>query len=293
MEVFLVNTAMSGFTNLFLASNPGSAVGWPALTEFTYDQNFEYNIISTAGMAFNDDGTRLYGTTDDGAQSRMVQNVPPWSIGYVPEDETVPISVLVRGSNRLREFAFSSDGTKVFAAFLGLDTIEEITNAGPAFNPEVGDLAVTVDSFAVTPDNPRSLDMKPDGLRLWYVTNNAGRDIFEVDLTVADDLTTASMGNSFAPAEGDMLCMKFSPDGKKFFTIGLDRNLYEYDVATLWDITTATYSGNFININANAPVGADAIGFDLSPTGNHLVCLYQHVGDANNSETAHYTSAGI
>lgn len=267
--------------------------GWPALTQFTYDQNFEFNQLSMVGLTINDDGTRLYGASDDAATSRFIRTDPPWSVGFTPEDEIAPDIVLSRGSDRIREMSFSNDGTKVFAAVFGDDTIEEIANAGAAFNPASGDLAVVTDTFTPTPVEPRSVDISPDGTKIWYVSNTSGRDIFEINLSTPNDLTSAVMGNSFAPAEGDMLCMKFAPDGSKFFTLGLDLVLYEYSVDTDFDISDNPTLQNSLNVNANAPTGAASVGFDLSPTGNHLYVVYRHTSLASNNEIGHYTSPGV
>jgi DNA-binding beta-propeller fold protein YncE len=78
-----------------------------------------------------------------------------------------------------------------------------------------------------------------------YVIGSVGDDVNEYDLSTAWDVTTASYLQNFSIAAQDSFPtgIFFKPDGTKMYVIGNSGDaVYEYDLSTAWDISTASYS---------------------------------------------------
>jgi len=118
-------------------------------------------------------------------------------------------------------------------------------------------------NFSVNSQSAAPLDVffKSDGTKM-YVSGSGS--IFEYDLTTAWDVSTASLNDSESilrdsggSSNGGVF---FKPDGTKFFvaTTRYDR-VYQYDVSTAWDITTASADTptNYFNVypEENFPQG--------------------------------------
>ena len=251
---------------------------WPDVSTWILDTiPIEYNVSGSGaglvGCVWNNDGTRLYCVADSGTGVDPVwRNTPDYSVPYVPESDTTPESVVNPTGTRLREVAWNGDGSVMIGVDYSSNRLVELVNSGTPwtpYNPVSGDVSATIgNTFSVVASSlPRSIDISPDGYTLWYVANSTGRNIYEVTLSTAFDITSGTNGSVFAPPQGDMVAMKFSPTGLKFYALGLDRVLYEYTCTVAFDISTASYSGNSIDVtNSRTPVC-----FDVSPDATKLV----------------------
>ena len=115
-------------------------------------------------------------------------------------------------------------------------------------------------SFSVAAQDtaPSGIFFKPDGLKM-YVVGNFGDDVNEYDLRVAWDISTAVFLQLFSVAGQDTapLGLFFKPDGLKMYVSGSNADsVYEYDLSTAWDVTTAVYLQNLhVGFEDIIPVG--------------------------------------
>ncbi len=94
---------------------------------------------------------------------------------------------------------------------------------------------------------PTGIFFKPDGLKM-YVVGNFSDDVNEYDLRVAWDISTAVFLQLFSVAAQDTISTSifFKPDGLKMYVAGANNdNVYEYDLSTAWDVTTASFLQSF------------------------------------------------
>lgn len=102
--------------------------------------------------------------------------------------------------------------------------------------------------FVGTQDaTPGGLFFKPDGTKM-YVAGPTTDVIFQYDLSTAWDITTASYIQSFSIAGQEAFVRQavFKPDGTKMYIIGsVTDTVYEYNLSTAWDISTASYLQGF------------------------------------------------
>ena len=104
-------------------------------------------------------------------------------------------------------------------------------------------------SFSVAAQDtaPSGIFFKPDGLKM-YVVGNFGDDVNEYDLRVAWDISTAVFLQLFSVVAQDAIStgIFFKPDGLKMYVAGANNdNVYEYDLSTAWDVTTASFLQSF------------------------------------------------
>lgn len=110
-------------------------------------------------------------------------------------------------------------------------------------------LASYVQSFSIASQDtdPRALFLKPDGTKM-YISGNANDSIFEYNLSLAWDISSSSFSQSFSVVSQDSVPrgLSFKPDGTKMYVAGaLNNSIFEYDLSSAWDISTASYSQSF------------------------------------------------
>jgi len=132
--------------------------------------------------------------------------------------------------------SFKPDGTKMYIAGLGDDNVNEY-NLGqiPPF------------SVAAQDSQPHGVVFKPDGTKM-YVIGNTNDTVYEYNLSTAWNVSTASYVQGFSVASKDntMLDVFLKPDGTKMYVLGdTSDSVYEYDLSTAWDISTASYVQSF------------------------------------------------
>ncbi len=93
---------------------------------------------------------------------------------------------------------------------------------------------------------PNGMSFNNDGTKM-YVTGYSGDDVNEYSLSTAFDVSTASYVQNFLVRSQDTSPMdiSFNNDGSKMFVIGLDQDyVSEYNLTSLFNISTASYAGN-------------------------------------------------
>jgi hypothetical protein len=112
-------------------------------------------------------------------------------------------------------------------------------------------------STAAIDGNIFGIDFKPDGTRM-YLGGRVGANFYQVDLSTAWDLSTASYNNvsfSVASQNSNINDITLSPDGTKvFFVPSNDFRIYRYDLSTPWDLSTASYNQSSNALNSNPQI---------------------------------------
>jgi len=95
--------------------------------------------------------------------------------------------------------------------------------------------------------SPGNIVFSNDGLKLFLIGSDSD-SVHEYTLTIPFILSTATFsGNSFDVSNEDTgaIGVVFSNDGLKMFMLGFTNDfMFEYNLITAFDITSATYSGN-------------------------------------------------
>ena len=174
--------------------------------------------------------------------------------------------------NGLQSLRFKPDGTKMYALGSASDEVNEYALSTP-WSPST---AVFTNKFDVTSEDtkPSGLYIREDGLKFW-ITGNDNDTIYQYSMTSAWDITTASYDNVslFIGSSNsiDGFSSQISPtglyfkyDGSVLYLIGSTGDfIYQFNLSTSWDITTASYSGDSTGrIDLNPP--------DAAPSDIHI-----------------------
>ena len=106
-----------------------------------------------------------------------------------------------------------------------------------------------VDSFSVSSQEtaPVGITFNTDGTKM-FVIGHSGADVNEYTLSTGFDVSTASYDSNFSVSSQEIYpsSVTFSNDGKKMFVIGInDDEVNEYSLSTGFDVSTASFVGNF------------------------------------------------
>lgn len=147
-------------------------------------------------------------------------------------------------NSSLTGLAFKSDGTKMYALTQNNFSVYQYS-LSTAW--DVSTASYDSVSFAVHTGYTGLADLrfKPDGTK-FYVLDTSADVVRQYSLSTAWDLSTASIDNvtfSVQTQDSSPRVLDFKPDGTKMFYGGAtSETVYEYDLSTAWDISTASYS---------------------------------------------------
>ena len=204
-------------------------------------------------VAFKPDGLRMYVLGLSGRDVNEYVLSTPWVVSTasyvqntsVASQDTSPVGLFFKPDGT-KMYVLGSAGDKVYEYDLSLAWV--ITTAS------------YLQSFSVVSQDPTpsGLSFKPDGTKM-YVTGGFGQDINEYDLSTAWDVTTASYLQNYSVVLQDTQPKNtfFKPDGTKMYVVGFSgRDVNEYNLSTAWDVTTASYSQNFVvQVQETSPLG--------------------------------------
>lgn len=139
---------------------------------------------------------------------------------------------------------FSSDGTKMYIADYGSDKVWLYTLSTPW---DLTSAAYASKFLYVGGQNASVHGMwfKPDGTSL-YIAGNSGTDtVYQYDLLVAWDVTTATYVGSVSVNSQTTVVygVQFNGTGTVMYVADVGTNtIYQYAVSTPWGVTTASYA---------------------------------------------------
>lgn len=144
-----------------------------------------------------------------------------------------------------------SAGTKMYVNGTTGDDVNEYT-LGTAWNITTATF-VTVFSTAAQDSAPNDIFFKPDGLSM-FIMGNTNRTVFQYTLGTAWSVATASYASksfSIVSQEGTPTGLWFKPDGTAMYAVGTSADtVFQYALATAWDVSTASYGGVFYSVAA-------------------------------------------
>ena len=234
-----------GIVVLCLLSSKAIAFTSPTLTS-----ELEINSYDSfpRGLAFNNDGTKFFTTSYSNKEINAFKLNTAWDLSTA-----VHLYAHTIGYNG-RHLAFNSDGTQLF--FLegkvsnnaSVDRVYRYTLSTPfdVRTRTYNDNFVDVSSQQT---ETSGLEFSPDGKKM-YIIGTVGAKINQYTLSTAWDLTTAVHGGSFgfedSSGDDEPLHATFNYDGTKMWMTGwIEDSIFEYNLSSAWDVTTADLVGSF------------------------------------------------
>jgi surface protein len=256
----------------------------PIFAQFDLSSGVSFNAVAgnplNAGLqdtapedlTFSPDGTRMYflGSTND----RVYQyNL---STAFDITTATYNNFFAVGGQDAVpRGVAFSTDGTKMFVS--GNINVYQYS-LSTAFQVNTATYSGT--SYVTAAAAGRGVFFSPTGDRMFF-TATGDNSVRQYNLSTPYDISTPNVTYiglfSFATQDSSPQSTFFSPDGLKMFMVGdnTDR-VYQYNLSTAFELSTATYSGFSALISSQQTSPTDAI---LSTDGLRMYVLGDAVGN--------------
>jgi sugar lactone lactonase YvrE len=153
---------------------------------------------------------------------------------------------------------FKPDGLSMYVVGSTNDTVYQYT-LGTAWSVATASYASKSFSVASQEVTPAGVWFKPDGT-VMYVVGTSTDTVYQYALSTAWDVSTASYGGVFysvAAQESSPAQVNLSDDGLKMWLLGqTGDDIWEYDLGTAWDVSTATPVNNFyVGFQETAPTG--------------------------------------
>ena len=139
---------------------------------------------------------------------------------------------------------------------------------------------------------PRDVAFSNDGKKM-FVVGEAGRDVNEYTLSTAFNVSTAVFIDSFSVATEDTnpMSLKFNNDGSKMFIGGRQNDkVYEYSLSINFDVSSATHTGNSIDVSAKILKNLFGLAFNNDGT---MMYVTDGRGGGGSSESVHQYSLNI
>ena len=243
------------------------------------------------GLTFSSDGTKLFIVDMSNKEIRMWSVVSAFDLnsevsyvaGFsVATEDTSPTGV-----------KFNADGTKMFVVGKATASVYQYT-LGVGFDVTTASYDSVSFSVVGQDTTPEGLTFNGDGTKM-YVAGEQNDTIYQYALGTGFDLSTASSTSKSFSAQaqdGDISDVSLSLDGTKVFVLGNSTDtIYQYDLSTAFDASTASYSGISFNFNSQLdnPQGVAfngdgtrlfVAGFGKVPewsgSGPQPMCVYQY-----------------
>jgi len=190
-------------------------------------------------LFFKPDGTKFYITGGGGFGADEYNMSTAWDVSSASHVQFDDLGL--KDFNPSGIF-FKDDGTKMYMIGSTSDSVHQYS-LSTAW--DISSNSFT-QSFSVSSQEtgPQGVFFKPDGTKM-YVVGLASDNVNEYSLSTAWDISTASYVQSFSVSTQDATPSDvfFNPDGDKMYVSGSTSNtVYEYNLTTAWDVSTASYS---------------------------------------------------
>ena len=204
---------------------------------------------SPKGLFIKPDGTKLYmiGTTGDNVYQYSLSTA--WDISTASYDSKSASS----SNSTPHSVFFKPDGTVMYTVGSNNDRMYQY-NLSTAWDVST---ATVDDNFLLSSQDaaPVKMFFRDNGTDMYML--GVGTDsIYQYSLSTAWDIGTLSYASkSFSVTSQESLPfgMHFKDDGSKLFVAGYGSDaVYEYNLSTPWDISTASYTSKSLKINTQS-----------------------------------------
>jgi DNA-binding beta-propeller fold protein YncE len=301
---FILKNAIEigGNTKVTIGDAPasGSRVsGFADVSAWAYDSvSFSASSQSTNllnAVLFSSDGTRMY-TLHGAASIYQYSLSTAWDVSTASYDNK-SFDPTSQGTNNSGG-SFNSDGTKFYKTDGQTDTIYEY-DLSTAWDISTASYNSVSLSVSAQDTSPTGMTFNSTGTKMYMVGGQNDR-VYQYSLSTAYDLSTASYDSVFFSVQTQSLnpeSVVFNNDGTKMF-ISCNSNdaVFQYDLTTAYDVSTATYNTKTFSVASQA---AAPYGIRFSADGDKMyiasatdVTVYQYSTGSTVATATFDTSTG-
>ena len=254
-----------------------------AVAGVTFVDNFDLSSQenSVSGLAFNDDGTKMFVTGASGDDVNEYTLSTGFDISTASFVDSFDVSAQTDWPTHIQ---FNNDGTKMFISTIMGNQTDKILEYTLSTGFDVS-TASYVDALDVSSRNaqPTGLAFNNDGTKMFVVDGHTGADddvVEEYTLSTGFDVSTASYVDNFSirSEEADPQHIQFNNDGTKMFMVGYyGKDINVYNLSTGFDISTASFVDSFdVSSQESRPM---AVAFNSD--GTKMIVLGRQVDEVN------------
>jgi len=216
-------------------------------SEFSLETTINSEDGRPEGIAWNNDGTRLYEVGDESDEIYQSTVSTPFDIATA----SFSTSINAQASNP-RGIAWNNDGSELYEC--GRFRIYEYDLSNPF------DLSTATHNnieFEPSREPLEGMAWNDDGFLLYTVTNEFSNatEINQYTLSAPFDITSPSLSSSISTQDANPRGIAWNNDGSRLYEVGqASDKIYEYSVSTPFDIATASFQTS-INTQGNDPEG--------------------------------------
>jgi len=233
---FEVTTPWTNLPTDYSAVRPSSNWARPSLSKVWDDRTFK----------FGNDGQYLYTIDNQNDTVRYTLNTA-YDLTTI-DPTTIRTSLFRFQDTSPSDFAFSSDGKKLYMVGRSTDTVYQysLTIAWDHSTASYTNKSCYVGSQE---NNPYAITFDPDGNYL-FVGGTQQDEIFKYSLTIAWDISTASYANnSLDVGESTLYAIAFNPIGTRVIAGGgnsANASAYakQWNLSAAWDLSTASLNAD-------------------------------------------------
>jgi len=255
----------------------------------------------------NNDLTNTSQSTDFGTTG----DAGSFSIGYDSTAQKFVIAFYSSGTSNKNQAHLYNFPISNASSFIGI-TSEAIANTATGkVNPQ-GGVATTQLSLSAVYNNqnfstasqdtlPEEVRFKPDGTK-FYILGATTDAVYQYSMSTAWDVSTAAYQvRSFSVQAQDTnpQGLAINADGTSFYMCGQSMSIYQYDLTTAYDASTASYANKSFSFSGQISGGVPW-GIDFDSTGTKLYVIgspgtaYQYtLSTAFDVSTASYASKSL
>jgi len=304
----------------------GTAVVWASVTSVTqhglvYDPSVNRVFISGR---YNDKGNyvigKVSGTTISIGTAAVYLNFTVQRVGlpvYDSNAERIVIPYVINPSGASDRHGFAIVYKTEIAAnltsenFIGFakdavadGAVATIQTANSIARDNIGEptsFTYNNQSFALSGQSittPEEIRFKPDGTK-FYILSGDDDTVYQYSMSTAWDISTASYeSKSFSSSsqEGSPQGLAINADGTSFYVCGQTKSIYQYNLSTAYDASTASYASKSFSVGSQITSGT-VWSIDFNDTGTILYAIssggiiYQYtLSTAFDIATASYAS---
>ena len=221
------------------------SVSGTATTGSTYATT-QGNSAGSIGLFVKPDGTKMYHS--DYVSNKVYQHSlsTAWDLSTASYDGSSNDLSVSSQADYPNSIFFKSDGTRLYVAGSTTNRVFEYA-LSTAWDLSSASYSQQSNNFSSQTSNagPHTLAFKPDGTKM-YLSQTSSRIVYQYSLSTAWDTTSATYDSvsfsytTFAPGS---TYIYFKSDGTKLYLNGSNNgDLYEVDLSTAWDLSTASYN---------------------------------------------------
>ncbi|MEQ8582628.1 MAG: Ig-like domain-containing protein [Marinoscillum sp.] len=249
------------FLLLFLFIHPSSEGQDIASATFVQSKDVFTDISSPNGITLNSDGTAMFLCGTSFATEDVVYTYD-LSVAYDLSTAVRNVAkTFVMGNSEYsitpQDLVFKADGSVLFVvgSYFDLNTFDMADSLYSFSLSTPFDVSTAVlenrskFSVALEEDFTSGVELNSDGSKI-FIIGKTNDQVIEYNLSVAHDITTASVGSTFSVnvETGSPESFRFSQDGLMMYAVHLDMGanqsaVYTYSLSSAYDISTATFAG--------------------------------------------------